>query len=116
MIWAPGAAVGMALALAFSSPRATAKETGKPGEKPVQVGPRSYLLKLDANKNGRIDGPEVDKLREAYAGAMREGLARFDLNGDGRLDDLEVAGIRLKGGARVAPRSSETSPSDAPVQ
>ena len=111
-----GTSLSWALAIALPCLPAAAKESSKPGEKPVPLGPRSYLLKLDANKNGRIDGPEVDKLREAFAGAMHEELARFDLNKDGRLDAIEVAGIRLRGGAKTPARSSEANPAQAPVK
>ena len=93
-----------------------AKEVGKPSEKAAQMGPRKLLSGFDANKNGRIDGPEVEKLREAYAGALREELARFDLDGDGRLDDREVAGIRVRPGNHRPVRGAGAAPGEAPVK
>lgn len=102
--------------VAASLPCALAKESSKAGDRPLALGPRQFLVKLDANKNGRIDGPEVARLREAHAGAMQQELSRFDLNGDGRLDDREVAGIRIKSSVAAPRRPDGPSPSEAPVQ
>jgi len=94
---------------------AVAKEAGKPGGRPVHQGPLKVLRGFDANRNGRIDGPEVEKLREAFAGALHHDLARYDLNSDGKLDDREVSSIRLKA-STVPPRSPAPGVEDAPVK
>lgn len=94
---------------------AMAKETGKPGQRTAHQGPLKVLRGFDANKNGRIDGAEVEKLREAFAGALHQDLARYDLNSDGKLDDREVSMIRLKA-STVTPRSPDPGVGDAPVK
>jgi hypothetical protein len=106
--------MGVLLALAALT-TAVAKETGKPGQRTAHQGPLKVLRGLDANKNGRIDGPEVEKLREAFAGALHQDLARYDLNSDGKLDDREVSMIRLKA-STVTPRSPAPGVEDAPVK
>ena len=94
---------------------AEAKEIERPGGRGRLQGPQRALKNFDANKNGRIDGPEVERLREAFAGAMRESLAHYDLNGDGVLDDPEVARIRT-GGRPGTPRSQVGGSEAAPVK
>lgn len=94
---------------------AVAKETSKPGQRSPHQGPLKVLRGFDTNKNGRIDGPEIEKLREAFAGAMNQDLARYDLNGNGKLDDREVAAIRLAT-ASSAPRTTAPGVADAPVK
>lgn len=105
--------MGFIMAAALTT--AVAKETSKPGQRPVHQGPVKALRAFDANKNGRIDGPEVERLREAFAGAMNQDLARYDLDGDGRLDDREVASIRVSQGA-TAPRTPTPGAAEAPVK
>ena len=107
--------VCMVLLLAACTPL-QAKENGRPGGRSNGIGPRKFLLQLDANKNGRIDGPEVDKLRAAFNGPMQGDLARFDLDGDGRLDDGEVARIQLGTSPVNARRGDASGPGGAPVQ
>lgn len=104
---------GMLAAAALTT--AVAKETSKPGQRPTHQGPLKVLRGFDANHNGRIDGPEVEKLREAFAGAMNPDLARYDLNGDGKLDDREVAAIRL-GNTTTPPRTPAPGVADAPAK
>lgn len=109
--------LGVLLALLASAALTTtsAKETGKPGQRTTHQGPVKVLRGFDANKNGRIDGPEVEKLREAFAGAMHQDLTRYDLNGDGKLDDREISNIRLNA-STVPPRSPDPGVADAPVK
>ncbi len=67
-------------------------------------GPKARLFaKYDTNKNGVIDGAEVDALRAAYAGDAKEELARFDTNKDGKLSDEEIAAIRPPGNRKSEP-------------
>lgn len=106
--------LGVMMASAFFT-TVVAKEVGKPGQRTNHQGPVKVLRGFDANKNGRIDGPEVEKLREAFAGALNSDLTRYDLNGDGKLDDREVANIRLHPGT-VPPRSPDPGVADAPVK
>jgi len=60
----------------------------------------SVLEKYDTNKDGKIEGEEVTKLREAFAGAEHDNLKSLDTNGDGKLDDNEVAAIKAEVGKK----------------
>jgi hypothetical protein len=50
--------------------------------------------KFDANRNGRIEGPEVSALRTAFAKQSKDTLSFFDANRNRSLDDYEVAKIK----------------------
>lgn len=110
-MWRFAAAILATAALAT----AEAKEIERPGGRGRLQGPQRALKSFDANKNGRIDGPEVNRLREAFEGAMRESLAHYDLNGDGFLDDPEVARIRTVSRPGT-PRSQVGGSGAAPVK
>lgn len=61
-------------------------------------GPKARIFeKYDTNKNGVIDGAEVEIVRKAYAAEPKGEFARYDLNHDGKLDAAEIAGIKPPG-------------------
>ena len=76
---------------------------GAKGERPARI-----LRDLDKNTNHQIDGEEIDALKKQFEGTPKGPLARFDKNGDSKLDDDEVKGLNEmmakrgqgKGGAR----------------
>jgi hypothetical protein len=65
-------------------------------------GPKARIFaKYDTNKNGVIDGDEVEAVRKAFAADPKGEFAAYDRNGDGKLDDGEIAAIKppaTKGG------------------
>lgn len=61
-------------------------------------GPKARLFaKYDKNRNGVIDGDEIEALRNDYAADPSGPLKRFDKNKDGKLDDEEIAAIKPPG-------------------
>ena len=93
------------LTLAAPTPLFAAKGARK-GNKPNQTDkagrPGMVLKKYDADKNGKIDGTEIEALRKAFDADKTGPLKRLDANNDGTLDDTEVAAIKArhaKGGA-----------------
>lgn len=50
---------------------------------------------FDKNKNGKIDGEEIDALRKEFLKRPTGYLKFYDLNHDGQLDDVEIDGIKL---------------------
>lgn len=61
-------------------------------------GPKARIFaKYDTNKNGAIDGAEIEIVRKAYAAEPKGEFARYDLNHDGKLDDKEIAEIKPPG-------------------
>lgn len=109
--WKTMVVVALGLVLAGS---AQAKD--KTDGKKAKMGPRKVLAQFDTNKNGKIDGGEVEKLRQAFAGDLKEQLKRFDLNGDGKLDDAEVAAIKLKSSAKDGAAVPSAAPGTPAVQ
>lgn len=63
------------------------------GEKKGKKGGDDIFAKYDANANGVLDKDEIEKLQKDFA-AGKEGLKSLDLNGDGKLDDSEVAAVK----------------------
>ncbi len=59
---------------------------------------RHFLRRLDADKNGKIEGAEADKLRKVFAEKpkAKKRLQRMDKNQDGQLDDSEISAIHVK--------------------
>jgi hypothetical protein len=61
-------------------------------------GPKARLFaNYDTNKNGIIDGDEIEAVRKAYAADPKGEFARYDTNHDGKLDDQEIAAIKPPG-------------------
>ncbi|MEO7318084.1 MAG: hypothetical protein ABIZ56_03740 [Chthoniobacteraceae bacterium] len=67
--------------------------------------PGMLLKKYDTDKNGAIDGTEIEALRKAFDADKTGPLKKLDANKDGTLEDSEVAAIKAhqgkgKGAAR----------------
>jgi Ca2+-binding EF-hand superfamily protein len=61
-------------------------------------GPKAKIFaKYDTNKNGVLDGDEIEAVRKAYAAEPKGEFARYDANHDGKLDDKEIAEIKPPG-------------------
>ena len=93
------------LALAMPTPLLAAKGARK-GNKPNQADkagrPGMVLRKYDTDKNGSIDGTEVEALRKAFEADKTGPLKRLDANNDGTLDETEIAAIKAHHGKGVA--------------
>ena len=61
-----------------------------------QVGTRVIAL-YDADRNGTIDGAEIDTLRSAFAAKPKADLRHFDSNKDNALSDEEISAIKMSG-------------------
>ena len=51
------------------------------------------MAKYDTDKNGKIDGAEVEAVKKAFEADPKGELAKFDTNADGKLSDEEIAAI-----------------------
>jgi hypothetical protein len=71
-----------------------AKDTEKEKPRP-RMGPRKVLTQFDTNKNGKIDGAEAVELRKAFDGDLKSQLASLDRDGNGKLDETEIAAIKI---------------------
>ncbi len=96
--------------------------SGKKGGETKKAGGNkmaTLVAKYDKNGNGVIDGEEADALRKDFAADPNGTLKQFDLNGDGKLSDEEIAAIKpgatKKGGGKKAKSNTETT-SPAPAQ
>ena len=78
--------------LGLVAPTATFAAKGKKKDKGGTV---DVLGKYDTNHNGVIDGDEKDALKKAFE--TDAALKSLDLNGDGKLDDGEIAAIKAAG-------------------
>jgi Ca2+-binding EF-hand superfamily protein len=56
---------------------------------------RELIAKYDKNSNGVIDDDEVEAVRKDFAAHPDGDLKQFDLNHDGKLDDKEIALIKV---------------------
>jgi Ca2+-binding EF-hand superfamily protein len=58
-------------------------------------GPKAkFFAKYDKNHNGLIDENEKEAIRKDFAADPNGDLKRFDKNGDGKLEDAEIAAIK----------------------
>ena len=72
---------------------------------------KDTLAKYDKNGNGIIDGDEVEALRKDYAANPKGDLKVFDTNSDGKLDDKEIAAIKVtKGKKKSAEATTAAEP------
>ena len=70
-------------------------------------GPKARLfLKYDTNKNGVIDGDEIEVVRKAFAAEPKGEFVAYDVNGDGKLSDEELAGIKPPGAKKDGEKKS----------
>lgn len=74
---------------------------------------KDTLAKYDKNGNGVIDGDEVEALRKDYAANPKGDLKVFDTNSDGKLDDKEIAAIKVTKGKKK--KSGETTTAAEPA-
>jgi len=82
----------LATAFAFALP-ASLHAAKDPAKKEAKKAARQLIGQYDTNKNGAIDGDEIDALKKAFDNDKTGPLKQFDTNGDGKLDDNEVAAI-----------------------
>ena len=98
------------LALAVPTPLFAAKGARK-GSKADQADkagrPGMLLRKYDLDKNGAIDGSEVEALRKAFDADKTGPLKRIDANNDGTLDDTEIAAIKAHRGKGTAAKGGK---------
>lgn len=79
------------------------------------AGPKARIFaKYDTNKNGVIDGDEIEAVRKAFAAEPKGEFARYDADHDGKLSAAEIAeikppGAKGKGGARKEHGAKDTS-------
>jgi len=86
----------LALAIALSAPTFAAGKGGKAG---ANKGGRACMKAtkgFDTDKNGQIDGKEVDALKSALAG--NADLKALDKNANGQLDDDEITALNARMG------------------
>ncbi len=75
-----------------------------------QTGPRgsfaAILKEIDKDKNHKFEGPEIEALRTKFA-ADPKAFGKIDHNGNGKLDDDEIAKLneRMAGRAQAGARS-----------
>ncbi len=84
--------------IAFSAPthlfaaKGANKGKGNPADKEARPG--VLLHKYDTDKNGSIDGSEMDALRKAFDADKTGPLKKLDVNNNGTLEDSEIAAIK----------------------
>ena len=87
----------------------------------AQPGPKARIFaEFDKNKNGIIDGDEIEAVRKAYAADPKGPFARYDTDHDGKLSDAEIAAIlppgkggkpgQKKGGKKNSDAAAPTTP------
>ena len=80
-------------------------------------GPKARIFaKYDTNKNGVIDGDEIEAVRKAFAADPKGEFAVYDTNHDGKLSDEEIAAIKPPGGKKGGSKKksdADAKPADA---
>ncbi len=70
-------------------------------------GPKARIfLKYDTNKNGVIDGDEIEVVRKAFAADLKGEFAAYDVDHDGKLSSEEIANIRPPGAKKDGEKKS----------
>ena len=83
----------------FAANGAKKKNQGKPVDKAERAARPGMLLKTyDTDKNGAIDGTEVEALKKAFDADKTGPLKKLDTNTNDTLDDSEVAAIKARHG------------------
>ena len=86
----------LVLALTFAVPTfAAGKKGGKAGRQGAHACMKS-VKGFDTDKNGQIDGKEVDALKAGFAG--NADLKALDQNANGQIDDDEITALNAKMG------------------
>ena len=92
----------LALAIALTAPTFAAGKGGKAAKegKAKQCGRACMKATkgFDSDKNGQIDGSEVQALKDALAG--NADLKALDKNANGQIDDDEITALNAKMGNR----------------
>lgn len=83
------------IAIAAPAPLHAAKGAKKADKADRAARPGMFLKKYDTDKNGAIDGTEVEALRKAFD---NDPLRKLDANKDGMLGDEEIATIKVRHG------------------
>ena len=73
---------------------------GNPDKKAAKKAMKDIMAQYDKDNNGVIDGDEVDAVKKAYLADPNGPLKQFDTNGDGKLDDTEIAAIHAGKGKK----------------
>ncbi|MBI5766489.1 MAG: EF-hand domain-containing protein [Verrucomicrobia bacterium] len=70
-------------------------------------GPKARIFaKYDTNKNGVIDGDEVEAVRKAFAADPKGEFARYDTDHDGKLSDKEIADLKPPGAKKAGEKKN----------
>ena len=100
-------AASIAIASAADKPKPAPKPPAKPAAKPKKPAAKPQksigelaideAKKADENRDGKITGTEVSKLKAMYAANPKSWLSVFDGNANRTLDDTEIAAIKWAG-------------------
>jgi hypothetical protein len=87
----------LALAAAFALPATSFAAKGK-GKKGEAANRRSIhaVQSYDTNKNGQIDGDEVEALKKAFTADPKGALAFVDKNSSGTLEEDEISALNAR--------------------
>jgi hypothetical protein len=89
----------LALAIAITAPTIAAGKGGRAGKGGGKQGAHACMKSVkgfDTDKNGQIDGKEVDALKSALAG--NPDLKVLDKNANGQIDDDEITALNARMG------------------
>ena len=80
----------------------------------------AIVREIDADKNRKVDGAEVEALRKKLAADPKGPLANVDRNGNGKLDDDEIALMNeriggAKGGKGKKSKKGSAAPASKPA-
>ena len=92
-------------ALPLSVRAGTSKPMSNSGKAVVEDQGLKAARPFDRNLNGVIDGDEIEALRQFFSAHPDSPLKQYDLNKDGKLDDVEISGHPLPAGK--SPRAEE---------
>jgi hypothetical protein len=86
----------LAVAIALTAPTFAAANArkGKGGPNKAQHACMKAVKGFDTDKNGQIDGKEIEALKAAFAG--NAALKQLDTNANGKLDDDEITALNAK--------------------
>lgn len=70
----------------------------------------AIVREIDADKNRKVEGAEVEALRKKFAAEPKGSLANVDRNGNGKLDDDEIAQMNERIGGGKGKKSKKAAP------
>ena len=85
-----------AAALALPGPlfaKDKGQDQGGDKDKKPELTAKQVMKHFDKDENGKLEGTELDELRNAFGGKMHDRMKSFDKNNNGLLDDDEIAAI-----------------------